>query len=94
MSPDLQDIYKNHVGIDVNSLKSVDSARATYFSDQEGKNISLELMSGNTLHLWIDYDEKEKLLNVTLSPTNIPKPNQPLLSKSINYFIFILLLQL
>ena len=36
MSPDLQDLYKNHVGIDVNSLKSVDSAPATYFSDQKG----------------------------------------------------------
>ena len=78
----------------MNSLKLVDSAPATYFYDQEGKNISLELMSGNTLHLWIDYDETEKLLNVTLAPTNIPKPNQPLLSKSINYFIFIFLLQL
>jgi serine/threonine protein kinase len=89
MSPDLQDIYKNHVGIDVNSLKSVDSAPATYFSDQEGKNISLELMSGNSLHLWIDYDETEKLLNVTLAPTNIPKPNRPLLSKSINLSEFL-----
>ena len=89
MSPDLQDINKNHVGIDVNSLKSVDSAPATYFSDQEGKNISLELMSGNSLHLWIDYDETEKLLNVTLAPTNIPKPNRPLLSKSINLSEFL-----
>uniref|UniRef100_A0A2N9ITZ9 non-specific serine/threonine protein kinase n=1 Tax=Fagus sylvatica TaxID=28930 RepID=A0A2N9ITZ9_FAGSY len=87
--PDLQDLYKNHVGIDVNSLKSVDSAPATYFSDQEGKNTSLELMSGNPLHLWIDYDETEKLLNVTLAPTNIPKPNRPLLSKSINLSEFL-----
>ncbi|KAK4606585.1 hypothetical protein RGQ29_000710 [Quercus rubra] len=68
---EFQDIDKNHVGIDVNSLKSLESATATYFSDQERKNISLEL-------------ETEKLLKVTLAPTSILKPNRPLLSTHIN----------
>ena len=84
LSPDVYDINKNQVGIDVNSLNSVELAPAAYFSDQERKNISLELMSGNPMHLWIDYNETEKLLNVTLAPTTIPKPNQPLLSKHID----------
>nr|XP_023922347.1 L-type lectin-domain containing receptor kinase IV.2-like [Quercus suber]POE98064.1 l-type lectin-domain containing receptor kinase iv.2 [Quercus suber] len=44
----------------------------------------MELMSGNPMHLWIDYNETEKLLNVTLAPTSIPKPNRPLLSKHID----------
>ena len=44
----------------------------------------MELTSDNPMHLWIEYDEPEKLLNVTLAPTSIPKPNRPLLSKSIN----------
>jgi hypothetical protein len=83
-NPEFGDIDKNHVGIDVNGLKSVESAPAMYFSDKEGKNISLELTSGNPMHLWIDYDEAEKLLNVTLAPTRIPKPNRPLLSTPIN----------
>ena len=48
---EFQDIDNNHVGIDVNSLKSLESATATYFSDQERKNISLELVSGNPMHL-------------------------------------------
>uniref|UniRef100_A0A2N9IFI8 Legume lectin domain-containing protein n=1 Tax=Fagus sylvatica TaxID=28930 RepID=A0A2N9IFI8_FAGSY len=75
----------NHVGIDVNSLNSIESAPATYFSDQEGKNISLELMSGNPMHLWIDYDETEKLLNVTLAPTSNPKTKPAsLVNKHIN----------
>ncbi|KAK7842962.1 l-type lectin-domain containing receptor kinase i.8 [Quercus suber] len=64
-SPEFQDIDNNHVGIDVNSLKSIESATATYFSDQERKNISLELVSGNPMHLWIDYNETEKLLKLT-----------------------------
>jgi hypothetical protein len=72
------------VGIDVNGLESVESAPATYFSDKKGKNISLELTSGNPMHLWIDYNEAEKLLNVTLAPTRISKPNRPLLSRHID----------
>ncbi|XP_059429269.1 L-type lectin-domain containing receptor kinase SIT2-like [Corylus avellana] len=74
----------NHVGIDVNSIDSVELAPTTYFSNEEGKNISLQLLSGNPMHLWIDYDEAEKLLNVTLAPTTIPKPNLPLLSRPID----------
>ncbi|KAM3739826.1 hypothetical protein ACB098_08G051700 [Castanea mollissima] len=81
---EFQDIDNNHVGINVNSLKSIESATATCFSDQERKNISLELVSGNPMHLWIDYNETEKLLKVTLAPTSIPKPNQPLLSTHID----------
>ncbi|XP_050290552.1 L-type lectin-domain containing receptor kinase IV.2-like [Quercus robur] len=81
---EFQDIDNNHVGINVNSMKSIESATATYFSDQERKNISLKLVSGNPMHLWIDYDETEKLLKVTLAPTSIPKPNRPLLSTHIN----------
>jgi serine/threonine protein kinase len=89
-STEFQDIDNNHVGIDLNSIQSVESAPATYFSDQEGKNISLELISGKPMHLWIDYDETEKLLNVTLAPTNIPKPNRPLLSTHINLSQYLL----
>ncbi|XP_062172895.1 L-type lectin-domain containing receptor kinase IV.2-like [Alnus glutinosa] len=82
--PEFGDITMNHVGIDVNGMKSVASAPAMYFSNKEGKNINLDLMSGNPMHLWIDYDEAEKLLNVTLAPTTIPKPNRPLLSTHID----------
>ncbi|XP_030965298.1 L-type lectin-domain containing receptor kinase IV.2-like [Quercus lobata] len=90
LNPEFGDIDKNHVGIDVNSLNSTDSASAMYFSNNEGKNISLELTSGNPMHLWIDYDEAEKLLNVTLAPNGIPKPNQPLMSKSIDLSQYLL----
>ncbi|XP_062172829.1 L-type lectin-domain containing receptor kinase SIT2-like [Alnus glutinosa] len=83
-NPQLGDIYGNHVGIDVNGIKSNESSPAMYFSDKERKNISLELLSGNPMHLWIEYDEAEKLLNVTLAPTRIPKPNRPLLSTPID----------
>jgi|UniRef100_A0A2N9J475 serine/threonine protein kinase len=42
------------------------------------------------MHLWIDYDEADKLLNVTLAPTKIPKPNRPLMSKPIDLSRYLL----
>ncbi|KAL4610627.1 hypothetical protein ACB092_08G064400 [Castanea dentata] len=87
---EFQDIDNNHVGIDVNNLTSIESATAAYFSDQERKNIRLELVSGNPMHLWIDYNETEKLLNVTLAPAGITKPNRPLLSTRIDLSQYLL----
>ena len=74
----------------MNGVNSTESATATYFCDQEGKNISLELLSGNPMYLWIDYNGTEKSLNVTLAPTNILKPNQPLLSTHIDLSQYLL----
>ncbi|THG09707.1 hypothetical protein TEA_012220 [Camellia sinensis var. sinensis] len=83
-SPEFNDINDNHVGIDVNSLKSIVSAPATYYSNSEGINKSLELISGNSMQVWIEYDGVENLLNVTLAPIRSPKPYQSLLSTHIN----------
>ncbi|XP_010535451.1 PREDICTED: putative L-type lectin-domain containing receptor kinase II.2 [Tarenaya hassleriana] len=94
-SPEEDDISDNHVGIDVNSIVSIDSANASYFSYTEGKNESLVLASGLSTLIWIEYDDADKLLNVTLAPiptqrfnasilSRTIKPSLPLLSKSIN----------
>ncbi|KAL7264403.1 hypothetical protein ACSBR1_002372 [Camellia fascicularis] len=77
-------INDNHVGIDVNNLKFIVSAPALYYSNSEGKNKSLELISGDPMLVWIDYDEVENLLNITLAPIRSQKSNQPLLSTQIN----------
>ncbi|KAL1219462.1 putative L-type lectin-domain containing receptor kinase I.1 [Cardamine amara subsp. amara] len=81
-SAEFDDINKNHVGINVNSLRSVDSVSASYYSDREGKNKSLALLSGDSIEVWIDYEDT--LLNVTLAPLRNEKPSKPLLSKAIN----------
>ncbi|KAI8016507.1 L-type lectin-domain containing receptor kinase I.8 [Camellia lanceoleosa] len=78
------DIDNNHVGIDVNDLTSIDSVTASYYSSREGKNKTLQLISGNPKQVWIDYDGVKNLLNVTLAPIPSPKPNRPLLSTSID----------
>ncbi|XVF05466.1 hypothetical protein REPUB_Repub05bG0174500 [Reevesia pubescens] len=83
-SLDMEDIDSNHVGVDVNGVKSNQSASAEYFSNGERKNISLNLISGDPIQVWIDYNDGEKLLNVILAPTTSPKPDQPLLSTSID----------
>ncbi|WCJ20473.1 Concanavalin A-like lectin protein kinase family protein [Euphorbia peplus] len=77
-----KDIDNNHVGIDVNSLISNVSAPAAYFSGTENK--SLELISGKPMQAWIDYDDHDKFLNVTIAPLKVKKPERPLLSKTID----------
>ncbi|CAD5335417.1 unnamed protein product [Arabidopsis thaliana] len=81
-SAEFDDIDKNHVGIDIKSLNSVESASASYFSNAKGKNQSIKLLSGDPIQIWVDYEGA--LLNVTVAPLSIQKPNHPLLSRSIN----------
>ncbi|CAO2840728.1 unnamed protein product [Amaranthus hypochondriacus] len=79
------DIDGNHVGIDVNGLISTDSASAAYYTDDRGtKKTVLHLSSGTPIRVWIDYNEHEMLINVTLAPLQHPKPKIPLLSTSLN----------
>ncbi|XP_022730186.1 L-type lectin-domain containing receptor kinase I.8-like [Durio zibethinus] len=89
-SPEFADINGSHVGVDVNSLTSLESAPATYFAEDEGENKSLDFFSGNPMQLWIDYEEVEKLLNVTLAPIRSNKPSRPLLSRSIDLSTYLL----
>ncbi|VVB04946.1 unnamed protein product [Arabis nemorensis] len=79
---EFNELEKPHVGIDVNSPISIESALPSYFSSELGKNISINLLSGEPIQVWVDYDGS--LLNVSLAPLEIQKPNRPLLSRAIN----------
>lgn len=81
-SPDFDDIDENHVGIDINNLRSNVSVPVSYYSNTEGVNKSLELMSGDPIQAWIDYNWTEKLIQVTVAPFGVEKPIWPLLSSS------------
>ncbi|KAI8016085.1 L-type lectin-domain containing receptor kinase I.8 [Camellia lanceoleosa] len=87
---EFDDINDNHVGIDVNGLNSIVSAPGTYYSNSEGINKSLDLISGNPMQAWIDYDEMANLLNVTIAPIKYQKPNRSLLSIHINLSLILL----
>ncbi|AAB61103.1 Strong similarity to Arabidopsis receptor-like kinase (gb/ATLECGENE) and F20P5.15 [Arabidopsis thaliana] len=74
-----EDKDANHVGIDINTLVSDTVALAGYYMDN-GTFRSLLLNSGQPMQIWIEYDSKQKQINVTLHPLYVPKPKIPLLS--------------
>lgn len=75
------DIDNNHVGIDVNSLNSVNSSPAGFYNDSNSSMLTkLPLIGGGPLQIWVDYDMNSTEINVTLAPVGIPKPVKPLLS--------------
>ncbi|GFZ13262.1 concanavalin A-like lectin protein kinase family protein [Actinidia rufa] len=83
-SPEFNDINDNHVGIDVNNLTSLASANVAHYSDSDGTNKTLPMISGKPIQVWIDYDQGENLLNVAIAPIKSSKPNQSLLSTKID----------
>uniref|UniRef100_A0A0D3B6K0 non-specific serine/threonine protein kinase n=1 Tax=Brassica oleracea var. oleracea TaxID=109376 RepID=A0A0D3B6K0_BRAOL len=74
------DIDDNHVGINIDGMRSTMSAPAGYY-DQKGQFRNLSLISGNLLQLTVLYSKEDKQLNVTLSsPEEAYYPEKPLLS--------------
>ncbi|MCL7036693.1 hypothetical protein MKW94_001385 [Papaver nudicaule] len=66
-----------HVGININSLNSVNSTAPAYFTDGEYKHLNLS--SWEPMQVWVDYDGIDKQISVTLAPIHVSKPNVPLL---------------
>ncbi|XP_023638749.1 L-type lectin-domain containing receptor kinase I.3 isoform X1 [Capsella rubella] len=79
---EFNELEKPHVGIDVNSPISLESSLPSYFSSVLRKNISIDLLSGEPIQVFVDYDGL--FLNLTLAPIDIQKPNQPLISRAMN----------
>ncbi|KAL6907535.1 hypothetical protein ACP4OV_002574 [Aristida adscensionis] len=84
LSPEFHDIDSNHVGIDVNDLRSMSSHTAGYYEDGNGEFLNLTLMSRRAMQLWVDYSSEAMELKVTLAPLDVVKPRKPLLSTSVN----------
>ncbi|XVF25796.1 hypothetical protein REPUB_Repub13aG0244400 [Reevesia pubescens] len=88
------DIDGNHVGIDLNSLKSKSSHTAGYWPDSININSNnsdvddeqafeeSKLNNGKNYQVWIDY--ADSVINVTMSPVGIKRPKRPLLNVSLN----------
>ncbi|RZS24935.1 hypothetical protein BHM03_00058072 [Ensete ventricosum] len=83
-NPDVLDIDDNHVGIDINSVKSNTSHTAGYYANDTGSFRNLSLRSEQAMQVWIDYDGHEMRLNVTMAPIPMAKPHKPLLSVTID----------
>ncbi|XP_061371886.1 L-type lectin-domain containing receptor kinase S.4-like [Gastrolobium bilobum] len=76
------DINDNHVGIDINNLKSNASATAGYYTEDSTKQ-DLNLKSGKPILAWVDYDSAVNIISVTLSASS-SKPKKPILSYSVD----------
>ncbi|MBA0651065.1 hypothetical protein Goklo_018434 [Gossypium klotzschianum] len=81
-STEFDDINDNHVGIDINGLKSATSSPAGYYEDDSHDFKNLTLISGKQMQVWVEYHGLEKRMDVTLAPFKVPKPDTPLLSLS------------
>lgn len=77
------DIDDNHVGIDVNSVKSSTSETAAYYTDDTNKK-KIMLEGGEAIQTWVEYNGATRRMQVTISPLNVPKPKKPLLSYELD----------
>ncbi|KAG8081406.1 hypothetical protein GUJ93_ZPchr0007g3204 [Zizania palustris] len=75
---EFQDIDDNHVGIDINSLTSVQSQSAGFYTSDVFNNLSL--VSRKAMQVWVDYDGEATEIKVTIAPLKARKPLRPLLS--------------
>ncbi|WOL20028.1 hypothetical protein Cni_G28830 [Canna indica] len=73
----------NHVGVDINNLQSNVSKPAAYYRDDH-KTVIVDLLSGQPIQAWVDYNGATNILNVTIAPLQIPKPGHPLISHTID----------
>ncbi|KAK1415543.1 hypothetical protein QVD17_31326 [Tagetes erecta] len=80
---EFSDINNNHVGVNVNKMKSVNSSKAGFFVDGNLTKQDLCLHSGKKIQAWIDYDAEKTELNVTLSLFS-NKPNTPIISLPVD----------
>ncbi|CAK8541710.1 unnamed protein product [Lathyrus sativus] len=80
LNTEFDDINDNHVGIDINGLRSEKSASAGFYEIGGNEFKNLSLFSGLTMQVWLEYDGGKKKIDVTLAPTNVVKPEKPLLS--------------
>jgi len=74
---EFKDINSNHIGIDINSMTSVQSNPAGFFHDQNGTFENLTLSSKEAMQVWVEYDQEKTQIDVTMAPLAMVKPRRP-----------------
>ncbi|CAM8967806.1 unnamed protein product [Rhodiola kirilowii] len=86
MDVEFKDVNGNHVGIDVNSMVSKQTADLGVSG--------IDLKSGNLINAWVEFDGVSQMLNVSVSYSNL-KPKFPILfheldlSRHLSDFVFV-----
>ncbi|XP_020190017.1 L-type lectin-domain containing receptor kinase SIT2 [Aegilops tauschii subsp. strangulata] len=78
------DLNGNHVGVDLDSMVSRDSADAGYNDDATGRFHNLSLISRKAMQVWVDYYASATEIAVTMAPLGIDKPKKPLLRTTMD----------
>ncbi|KAL5082183.1 hypothetical protein RYX36_010604 [Vicia faba] len=82
---EFEDINDNHVGIDIDSLRSLTSHTAGYWDGKDGKKFKvLNIKSGENYQVWIEFIQYQ--LNVTMAPAGRKRPNVPLISTNLSLY--------
>lgn len=74
------DMSNNHVGVNENGLVSAAADNAGYYDDGTGAFRNMSLLNRTAARVWVDFDARSSLVNVTMAPLEVPKPRRPLLS--------------
>ncbi|XP_057819626.2 L-type lectin-domain containing receptor kinase SIT2-like [Cryptomeria japonica] len=75
---EFHDINDNHVGVDLNDLRSVNSTPAGFWAGNNHFQ-DLNLKSGQNIQAWIDYDHLQNELRVTIAEAGSQRPETPLI---------------
>lgn len=81
---EFKDMDNNHIGIDINSLFSIQAQTAGFYDDNTGTFTNLTLNSGEPMQLWVEYDAHTAQVISTLAPLGVAKPRKPLFSTTTN----------
>ncbi|CAL5069053.1 unnamed protein product [Urochloa decumbens] len=84
LNPEFQDMNSNHVGVNVNSMRSLQNHSAGYYDDATGVFNNLSLISRQPMQVWVDYDGATTRLDVAMAPMGVPRPRKPLISALVN----------
>ncbi|KAF7143013.1 hypothetical protein RHSIM_Rhsim05G0223000 [Rhododendron simsii] len=75
----------NHVGVNINTMRSYVQQPASYYVDGRDSPEDMMLEGEDPIQAWVDYDGSNWLLNVTIAPKwKLEKPIRPLISKVID----------